>query len=353
MDPAGGPPASHGGRAPAVRRRRLAAGLGRAAAALLAAAVVVAALAWDPRPDTLRSFDRGTNGLWLGHRWFTGVGVRTGEPVTPDDVDALLDTLAHRGFRYAYVHVGPVRADGRIDDVPGPVLDTLLRRAPDVVWLAWLGARVDRIDLDRADFREGLLETIENLRAAGFAGVHFDFEPLRDGHPGYVAVLETVRRAFGPDFPISQATPRAGPFGVSFGPLRGSFWSESFYRETMARSDQTVVMAYDSGLGFTKGYVGFVRHQTEQLAGWACATPGHELLVGVPSYEDVPIYSDPQVENLRTAALGVRGALEQMEPLPPCFAGVAVYAYWVTDDAEWRDFARYWTSPGDAARTAE
>ena len=225
--------------------------------ALLLTAVVlvtlagVALLAWDPRPATSRSFDRGVNGLWLGHRFYTGVGVRDGEPVTPEEVDTLVDTLARRGFRYVFIHAGPVQPDGSIEDEPDLVLATLARRAPNVQRLAWLGARVEKIDLTQAAFRRGLIETIRKLRGAGFSGVHFDFEPLRDGHPGYLETLEAVREAFGPEFSISQATPRAGPFGFSFGPLRGSFWSESFYRDTIERTDQTVVMAYDTGLAFT------------------------------------------------------------------------------------------------------
>ena len=320
--------------------------------ALLLTAVVlvtlagVALLAWDPRPATSRSFDRGVNGLWLGHRFYTGVGVRDGEPVTPDEVDTLVDTLARRGFRYVFIHAGPVQADGSIEDEPDLVLATLAQRAPNVQRLAWLGARVEKIDLTHAAFRHGLIETIRKLREAGFSGVHFDFVPLRDGHPGYLETLEAVREAFGPEFSISQATPRAGPFGFSFGPLRGSFWSESFYRDTIERTDQTVVMAYDTGLAFTKGYVAFVRHQTELLGRWACEAPGHELLIGIPSYEDVPTYSDPQVENIRTASEGVRAALE--EPgFGSCLAGVSVYAYWVTDEDEWAEFDRYWRRPAE------
>lgn len=313
-------------------------------AGILATAALIGLLSWDPRPTTSRSFDQATNGLWLGHRWYTGVGVRDGEPITDADVDALVETFDRRGVAYAFIHVGPVRDDGSIEDAPGEVLAELGRRAPGVARLAWLGARVEKIPLSTSAFQRGLVETIASLREAGFEGVHFDFEPLHDDHPGYLETLEAVREAFGRDFVISQATPRAGPFGVSFGPLRRSFWSEGFYRDTMARSDQTVVMAYDTGLDFTKGYVAFVRHQTRLLGVWACDTPDHQLLIGLPSYEDVPIYSDPQVENLRTASQGVRAALE-LDAYSGCLAGVAVYAYWVTDDDEWLDFERHWVSP--------
>jgi hypothetical protein len=329
-----------------VRSQRLVVPVLIVALGVIAAATLFSVLSWDPRPGTDTSFDLRQNGLWIGHRWYTGVGVRDGEPVQADEVDDLVDTLQRRGIRYVFVHVGPVLEDGSLADEPGEVLGEIARLAPDVVILAWLGARVDRIPLSSAAFRSGLLETIEELRDSGFVGVHFDFEPLHDQHPGYTDTLIAVRERFGPDFILSQATPRAGPFGVSVGPLRGSFWSEAFYRETMALTDQTVVMAYDSQLEFTKGYVAFVRHQTSLTGQWACETPGHELLIGVPSYEDVPIYSNPQIENLHTSSLGVRAALEASPSLTRCVRGVAVYAHWVTDDEEWNQFERHWTSPG-------
>ena len=130
--------------------------------------------------------------------------------------------------------------------------------------------------------------------------------------------------------------------GISPGPLSRSFWSKDFYVETMRRSDQTVLMAYDSGFNYVKPYVAFVRHQSGLLADWGCSIPGHEVLIGLPSYEDVPLYSNPKVENLRTASLGVRAALEQRSPPAPCVAGVSIYSNWVTDPEEWSDFRRYW-----------
>ena len=67
------------------------------------------------------------------------------------------------------------------------------------------------------------------------------------------------------------------------------------------------------------------------------------VLIGVPSYEDVPASSNPEVENLETALLGVRAALESHGPVAPdCFEGVAIYANWVTDEQEWTDFERVW-----------
>jgi hypothetical protein len=308
---------------------------------------LVALLFWDPYPDSQRSFDRGRNGIWLGHRWYTGRDVNTDAPVSPSEITEMTAQFARHGIRYAYVHVGPALADGSLEDRAGEIFHALREAAPDVTFLAWVGARVDKVELDDPKFRATLIDFLRGLHAEGFPGVHFDFEPLPDGDAGYLDLLRSVRRELGEDFFISQATPRAGPFGWSTGPLRRSFWSEDYYLATIGASDQTVVMAYDSGLSFTKAYVEFVRHQTSLLSEWACGTNEHELLIGVPSYEDVPTYSDPQVENLRTAALGVRAALEGQPALPSCFAGVAIYSYWVTDADEWRDFRRYWMAPGE------
>ena len=304
-------------------------------------------LLWNPYPETTVSFDKKKNGLWLGHKWYTGHGVRDGKPVTQQETTELLDILSRYGIRYAFVHVGPVARDGTLPDLPGATLGVLRHGAEDTRLLAWVGARVDRIDLTDPAFKANLWKTIATLQSEGFDGVHFDFEPMHDFENGYLEILDGVRAEMGEGFIISQATPRAGPFGIVFGPLKPSFWSEEFYRQTMERSDQTVVMAYDTNLGFRSGYVTFVRHQTNLMIDWACTTPDHEALIGVPTHEDVPLYSDPKIENLATALPGVRSALESRLHESECISGVAVYANWVTDESEWRDYETHWMKPDE------
>ena len=304
-------------------------------------------LLWNPYPETTASFDKKENGLWLGHKWYTGHGVRDGKPVTRQETVDLLGILHRYGIRYAFVHVGPVAGDGTLPDPAGTTLAAIDQGAGETRLLAWIGARVDRIDLTDPTFKTNLLRSISILQSEGFDGVHFDFEPMHDFEDGYLEILDGVRAQMGENFIISQATPRAGPFGIAIGPLKQSFWSQEFYRQTMERSDQTVVMAYDTNLGFRNGYVTFVRHQTSLMIDWACTTPGHEALIGVPTHEDVPLYSDPQIENLATALPGVRSALEARPDESECISGVAVYANWVTDESEWRDYETHWMSPAE------
>ncbi len=326
--------------APSGRRRRSIRALG--AVGIAAVGVVAGWLAWNPYPASEQRFDRGRNGLWVGHQWYTGLNVRSEEPVGDEELRDFVDTLARQRIRYAYVHVGPLLPDGGIEDQAGPLFAELRRRTPDVLYLAWLGGIAARLPVEDPAWRAVVVETIERLRSEGFDGIHLNIEPLEDHHPGYLDLLGEVRARLPDDFMLSHATRRAGPLGIAFGPLQPLFLSEDFYRRTMELADQTVLMAYDTKMDVEKHYVAFVKHQTELLIEWGCGTDGHQVLIGIPSYEDVPLYSNPEIENIATAAQGVRAALEEHGPDLHCFEGVAVYANWVTDDGEWESYRRSW-----------
>ena len=318
---------------------------------LLATAIAAGSVFWDPFPTSEQRFDRRANGIWLGHKWYTGYGVRNGKPVPGGELAQLKQNLDRHGIRDLFIHVGPALSDGTVRDKPGELFSSLRAVFSEARLFAWVGARVENIPLDDPVFQSELIALLAELRAAGFDGVHFDFEPMIDHEPGYLTLLANVRTAMGLDFVISQATPRANFMGIFPGPLRRSFWTADFYIATMTASDQTVLMAYDSGLNYINPYLAFVRHQTNLLVDWACSVPGHEVLIGLPAYEDVPLYSNPEVENLRTASLGVRAALENRSTSSHCLSGVAIYSNWVTDPEEWSDFRRYWMHPdGDSSQ---
>ncbi len=321
----------------------------RLAAKTMSAAFLLGILAavafwtvWEPRPETETRFDRGLNGLWAGHKWFTGVSVRGDEPVTDADLEEFAGTVARHGIRYVYIHVGPVQPNGTIEDTPSPLLGRLMARTPETTHLAWLGGLTSKQDFEDPQWREHFFETVEQMMAAGFDGVHLNFEPLTDHHPGYIELLAALKQRLGPETVLSHATHRGGPFGLSIGPMDRYFWSGDFYRKTMAHADQTVLMGYDTGLNTAEHYLAFLGHQTRLLVRWASAYPGHQVLIGIPSYEEGSPASDPLVENVANGALGVRRGLEKEGTGGGTFTGVAVYANWVTDDKEWADFRHFW-----------
>jgi len=314
--------------------------------ALLATAIALSLAAYHTYPQSRHDFDSASNGIWIGHRWYTGREVRSGDLVSESEIETLVSRLRGAGIRYVYVHAGPLLADGSITDSADPFFSKLRHAYPEGVFLAWLGARIEKVRLGDEDWRLAVVATIERVAEEGFDGVHFNLEPIRDGHPGYLELLSQVRARMGDAWTISQATPRSAPFGISVGPLRRNFWSGAFYRATMDLADQTVLMAYDTNLPLRVMYVAFVRHQTHRLTKWSCAAKKHEFLIGIPAYHDVPEYSDPSVENIGNAALGVRSALESFPKTPECFRGVSIYADWVTDPDEWLQFEQFWRDPG-------
>jgi hypothetical protein len=300
-------------------------------------------IAWQPEPSSSRLFDKGRNGIWIGHQWYTGVEVRTGRAVTEAHLQELLGSVRRHRIRYLFVHAGPVRSDASIRDRPGPLFDRLMSSSdPDLVVLPWLGARVTTATFEDLAWRKSFVETLDHLRHRGLRGVHLDFEPIQDRHPYYVTLLKEIREHFGEDYFLSHATRRAGPYGKTFNLLASWFWSEEFYRATMKIADQTVLMAYDTKLPHSKLYVGFVKHETELLLDWAADFEQHRVLIGVPTYEDAPKTSDPRVENISNSALGVRAGLEESTDRLSSFEGVAIYSHWVTDREEWRTFRSIW-----------
>jgi len=313
--------------------------------ALLATALALFVAAVHIYPQSQRSFDSGANGIWIGHRWYTGREVRSGDPVPESEIEALVGRLRRSGIRYVFVHAGPLLADGSFEDAATPFFSQLRRAYPEGVFFAWLGARVETIRLEDEAWRNAVVAAVERLPEEGFDGVHFNLEPIRDGHPGYLELLAQVRARMGTGWKISQATPRSAPFGISVGPLRRNFWSGAFYRATMDIADQTVLMAYDTNLPLRIAYVAFVRDQTRRLVHWSCGAQKHEILIGIPTYQDVPEYADPSVESIDNAILGVRSALESLPNQQECFRGVAIYANWVTDADEWSQFERDWQRP--------
>ncbi|MFC1452233.1 exosortase K [Verrucomicrobiota bacterium] len=321
--------------------------------ALALPCIALPALAYmvcDFRPSTDTGFDKGRNGLWTGRQWYTGSNVRTGMPVSRGELDAFAESLRRNGIRYAYVRSGEITPTGGLDGMPGPVFFRLRDRAPDVRFLPWFSGNADELPLHDPRWRERVIEALGRLHACGIDGVHLDIEPVRDRHPGYVELLEEIRSRFDGRFFVSHATRRVAPFGARMSPLSRRFWSKDFYLATMNAADQTVLMAYNTMLGSQRSYRAYVSHQAKLLFAWAAAVPGHSVLIGIPSYDHVPSLSDPRVENIRNASLGVRAALERLPEPPACFEGVSIYAHWTTGPGEWKQFRDYWLAATSTGR---
>ena len=170
------------------------------------------------------------------------------------------------------------------------------------------------------------------MAAEGFDGVHFDLEPLRDGQPGYLELLSEVRTIWDRIGRSARRRLAPTPFGIPFVPLNRSFWSaRSTGHDGRRHADDSDGLRHESP---PARRVRGVRSRPDPPSREVVLRgQKHEFLIGIPAYHDVPEYSDPSVENIGNAALGVRSALESFSEKPECFRGVSIYANWVTDRA--------------------
>jgi hypothetical protein len=287
-------------------------------------------------------FDTRHNGLWVGYQWLNGTNIRTGLDVPDDETKQFFALIKRAGIRYVFVRAGPILPNGEIGHRPGSFFSMLQQRSPDTVYLPWLPGNAEQLDLSNPTWRKSFIDQLQKLRDQGIAGIHLNIEPVSDNDSAYLDLLRDIRAAFGPSFFLSLATPPAGPFGLSFGEMKNHVWSKDYYKRIMRHANQSVVMAYNTRLNNEMPYIAFVAHQTGLLLSWSCQVPGHRVLVGIPAYEHAPDYSNPRIENIRTAALGVRTALHRTPEDSVCFEGVSVYANWTTSADEWSDYQTYW-----------
>jgi hypothetical protein len=313
--------------------------------ALVAGMIVVAMLLywfWNPGPSSMIAFDKKTNGIWVGHQWFTGKNVKTGDSVTVAERDRFIDQLRSYGIRTVFVHAGPICNDGSIADRPASFFNELQKAAPEMLFLPWIGGDVKRYNLKSPAWRAALISTVWKLQCQGVKGIHIDIEPLTTFHPGYVELLKELRLSLESDFYISHATKRVSPVELNVWPVTKYFWTKAFYKSCMRYTDQTVLMGYDTCIKLKKLYTASIAMQTKKLLECSTDFPGHTFMIGIPSYEDNPDFHDPEVENVHTAVSGVRAALETVKQAPVNFEGVALYAHWTTTPDEWRWFEVYW-----------
>ena len=321
-----------------------------AAALLLLLAIGVAALAGTAYRNYQRDLplerQAGPVGLWLEHRW-------VGEPQSDAVYNALAEQLRDLGVTDVFAHVGPLDGQGAIAPQRYPnaasFVAALHARLPGVHVQAWMGQMEKRrggpLDLADANARAGILRTAAIFLDLGFDGIHYDIEPLQRDDDALHALLDATRaltRSRGRL--LSLATTEIEPFAGANAVVNGILpdavlWSPSDYRAAAARVDQLAVMSYNTALPWDWLYGSFIAFETRRIAAAVdgCAT----IMMGVPTYEEPGWTFHPAAENMESALRGVRLALADADPAA-ARPGVAIYARWTTDSAEWATYRRLW-----------
>ncbi|MBI5379950.1 MAG: hypothetical protein HZA23_07350 [Nitrospirae bacterium] len=306
-----------------------------------------------PNPSSV-SHNRQRNGIWLQHAWFS-------EPQTAQRLAELGSQLREHGMRDLYLHVGPLNEDGGIPPYPPEVARTFLggirEAVPGVRVFAWLGgipvgSPRGKVDLQDETVTQAIADRARELTTLGFDGVHLNIEPIEDGDPAFLALLERVKGALGEGKLLSVAAMKWKPFNLPHPWFRKWFWISAYFRDVGRTADQVVVMAYDTAIPFRRLYAWFVKQQTIQVTraldeeSASGGAPRCEVLIGLPTYDRATRVYDPEVENLEQGIRGVIAGLEDERSAREVFAGIAIYAHWVTDEQEWAVYRQLWGNQG-------
>ncbi|WP_410785739.1 hypothetical protein [Kribbella sp. C-35] len=280
---------------------------------------------------------RNQDALWLGHAWVDG-------RKTAADVTALAQRLQGTGIRDLYVHTGPLEHDGslplaKVSPKARWFVDAVHAAAPAVRVQAWLGDVVQPgkdpgMNLDDAVVRQRVVESASAVLQQGFQGIHYDFEPVRSGSKGYLAVLDETR-ALGTT--LSVAAAQIDPLWYLHAIPIDKWWSQDYFRQVAERVNQVAVMSYDTAQPLESLYGGYVAKQTKLAL--EVTPPATDLLMGLPAYwENNPSHWG----NAETVSAAVRGARLGLGDSPRQNFGLALYVDFAATDEHWAAYRDGW-----------
>lgn len=305
-------------------------------------------LAYAPAGDAAaHPFNQDRNAVWLEHKWLE-------KDQDPAVMDALFRALAARGIVYAYPHLIPFNGAGRLPVHSREQMRALLasarRAAPGLKVLPWVGGlrvgyrrqRQGTVDLGDIGQRQRIVAECRGLMDEGFDGVHVNVEPVPDGDVQFLALLRALRTAIGGGI-LSLSATRPGPFAVPIAP--NFLWSPDYYGRVAAEADQLVVMAYDTALPTPSLYRRYLSYAARSMTTNLARSGRARVLIGIPTYDGTGLMHRADVENPENALSGLVAGLRGVGG-GGTFEGVALYAEWTTDDAEWATYERLWRNAG-------
>jgi hypothetical protein len=299
----------------------------------------------DPHP-----FNHDRNATWLEHRWLT-------ERQPAGAVEAKVRALAQRGVSYVFPHVIPFDRAGRLPahdrEQMRAFLSTTRSAAPGIRVLPWIGGlrvgykrtREGTVDLADLGQRQRIVAECRGLMDEGFDGVHLNIEPVADGDDDFLALLRALRPAVGRTGILSVSATRPAPYCPPT--LRNFVWTPAYYVRVAAIADQLVIMGYDTALPTRALYQRYMAYVAQTSTRALEPDARARVLIGIPSYDATGLMHRAGVETVENALLGIVQGLRS-SGTNGTFEGVAVYADWTTDGAEWVTYQELWRGVHDA-----
>jgi len=309
--------------------------------------VGAAYLFWSPGLDVRDGRDdRNHNGIWISHGWFAADSWFTRNQNTNQialyrdrsRIRNLAGMLRSHHITDIFAHLCPADERGRLPGTDPQQIETFLDEFAGFRVMPWVGGpsgnQVRISDKTwRANFTKSVLELL--IAHPRLAGVQINIEPVKSGDTNFLILLDELRIGLPKGKLISVA---AYPPPTWFQPSEDVHWGQNYFSQVSRRSNQMVVMMYDTALQKPRLYQYLMAGWTEEVLAWSGDTP---VLLGVPTYDDAGMdYHNPQVENLENALLGIHRGLARKSSSAN-YQGVAIYCEWETDTNEWQYLERH------------
>jgi spore germination protein YaaH len=298
-------------------------------------------------------FNSGLNAVWLEHTW-------SGSPHTNAEYDGLAAALKARQMTFVYAHVGPLDSNGTIPDDRAPDAQrfaaAMHERMPALRILAWIGqneaasgfAPENVVQLDNPSVRAHIaLTAAKFVKVDGFAGVHYDIEPIVNNDARFLDLLDETRKALPATAIISIAGQKWAPNATiaDWAHQTGradAWWTSYYYSRVAAFVDQIAVMTYNTAMPTAPAYSLLVKQQTQNiLAAVRSVARPPQVLFGVPTYPGNDRWYHDSAENMASGLAGITAGLNSDSETSP-FAGVAIYRYALTSDDAWNTYDKVW-----------
>jgi hypothetical protein len=303
--------------------------------------VLASLVAWGWVPSSVSGANcrLAENGAWISVAW-------TSQPVNEAAVAELAEHATVRGLRYLFPYTTYVKPDGTFSPSCGHAAEFVSQfrqHNRGTRLLAWVGIPLKNdgklgiqgwVDLFDEGDRQAIAAFVEELvDEADFDGVHLNVETVRDGDASYLLLLEEVRRAIGPERILSVAGSYWLPQvlnGLPF--VEGLKWGSKYYEAVASRVDQIATMTYDSLMPHPALYRLWLREQVRGI-GRSLADSEVELLIGISASRERTTTHRPNAENMQS---GLVGACAGLHSTGRKAGGIAVYAAWEAEEADWQ-----------------
>jgi hypothetical protein len=293
-----------------------------------------------PRSDKKESLS--DNRTWLEFAWTTA-------PANSNAVRQLGQRLKENAITRVYLEAAAWRTDGSLleGEYAADFAKALRETDPGLKILLWV--RMSGDEIAQAERRAAAVELAgKAVNQWDFDGVQLNGRAVMDGSESYIQLVRDLRGAIGPDALLSLTVP---PDRVPSDPNvpadttaePGLTWGVNYkQRVGLLGLDEIVVMAHASGLEDAAQYEVWVAYQVEvYAAAMAELDRPPDILIALPTYDAAPEH-DPAVENVPSAARGVKEGIKRAGNEGKLVKGVGLYEYKTTDSLEWALYAESW-----------